>query len=797
MALKIACVKSRIKNTLLSLFSGVQNVIRRKHILEENELNVKAYYPFLQDATKPKKMEIPIDGDVLEFIKKNCHSELKEALKDLKIEIEDSKDSHSQAIIWVSSADNRKKSSPLLEAKVEQLTHFLLDFTKSQLEIASEIFDEITKRWKAQGSVASSSDFQISFDYHQRRAEIAGKRLYVEAEMKKMEDLVKAVKDDTELMKTVVEVVEDSLPASKLQLLETSGICETLRRDQRHLAISVDSIQKQLKMKGPRCLLQEVRIEVFKYISKMVEKTIELPGKVVTVLIRPQVLKFMQDLFTHNNIVAVLLCDQSQSSNEITVVGVDSTTATDAEKLLQSTVQEKSLRLTRENVLLLQGSLWRDFQSSLALNFMVEVIEDLSHSTIWVCGITEGVEECFKKVNSFLERNTMLNKVIQAERGTIRFVTEVWESKLEEIKRMLSQFSIDIKVTSNREGIEVSGTTEGLKICISKVHELLDAVQKDFVKIDKPGMKKFFKNEKGQSMLKATGEKNSCIIVPKEHREVENESNELEEKEDLGSSQELICSYVTKEEKKISVYKGDITKENVDVIVNPANGRLEHIGGVAAAIVKAGGKEIQDVCNQYVESNGLVLEGHVIASTAGRLACKKIVHVVGPKWDFNAKILVDDHQETKQERLLKFAVTNSLKEAMKYRSIAIPAISSGVFGFPRDLCAKVILDAVLDFCDENPMCKLSEIRLINIDSPTVQVFEEEMKKRFGAEKEFKEHKGQTPEPVFALGSKQSTAAMLKTQNQYLVTLQNIRITLKPGDLAKEQVIKEDDTLTCF
>ena len=781
---------------MLSLFSGVQNVIRRKHILGGNELNVKGYYPFLQDTITPKKLEIPIDGDVLKFIEKNYHSELKEALKDLKIEIEHSKDPHSQAIIWVSSEDNRKKSSPLLD-ETEQLKHFLYDFTKSHLDIASGIFDEITKRWKAQGSVPASSDFQILFDSHQWRAEITGKRSYVEVEMRKMEDLVKAVKDNTELMKTVVEVVEDSFPASKLQLLEASGICETLRHDQQHVAITVDNFQKQLKMKGPRCLLQEVRIDVLRCISKMEEKTIELPGKVVTVLKRPQVLKFMQDLFTHNNIVATILYDQSQSSNEITVVGVDSTTARDAEMLLQSTVQEKSLHLTRENVMLLQGSLWRDFQSSLAPNFKVQVTEDVSHSTIWVCGITEDVGECFNKVTAFLERNALLSKVIPAERGAIRFVTEVWKSKLEEIKRMPAQFSIDIKVTPNRKGIEVSATTEGLKICVSKVNELIDAIHKDFVQIDKPGMKKFFTNEKGQSMLKATGENNSCIILPKEHREVENDANQLEEKKDLRSSKELICSYVTQEEKKISVFKGDITKEEVDVIVNAANGSLNHIGGLAAAILEAGGKEIQDDCRRYVERNGLVLEGHVMTSTPGRLRCKKIVHVVGPKWDDEAKELVDDGEETKQERLLKLAVTNLLKEAMKYSSIAIPAISSGVFGFPRDLCAKVVLDAVVDFCDENPLSKLSEIRLINNDSATVQAFKEEMKKRFGAEKHFKEPKGHTSEPAFALESKRPAFEMFKTQNQYLVTPQNIRITVEPGDLAKEKVIKKDHILTCF
>ena len=165
--------------------------------------------------------------------------------------IEGSKDSHSQAIMCVSALDNRKNSISSLEERVAQVTHFLHDFTKARLEIASEIFDEITKRWEAQGSVVASRDFQISLDSHLQRAEITGKRLCVDAEMKKMEDLVKAVKEDTEFMKTVVEVVEDSFPAAKLQFLKASGISETLRDDQRHVAISVDSIQKWLKMKGP------------------------------------------------------------------------------------------------------------------------------------------------------------------------------------------------------------------------------------------------------------------------------------------------------------------------------------------------------------------------------------------------------------------------------------------------------------------------------------------------------------------------------------------------------------------
>lgn len=91
-----------------------------------------------------------------------------------------------------------------MEERVAQLKHFLHNFTKARVEIASEIFDEITKKWEAQGSVVASRDFQISLDSHQQLAEITGKRLCVDAEMKKMVVLVKAVQADIELMKLLV-----------------------------------------------------------------------------------------------------------------------------------------------------------------------------------------------------------------------------------------------------------------------------------------------------------------------------------------------------------------------------------------------------------------------------------------------------------------------------------------------------------------------------------------------------------------------------------------------------------------
>ena len=767
------------------LLSGVQNVIQKRHTLESKLLTVKPHYPFLQD-TIVKKTEITIDPEVFKYIQMNHERELQMVLEECKVQVELSKDLQA-SVMTVSPTDTKKDTDQLLEEKAGYLESFLQSFKKSQLNIASEIFDEIAQRWKKQSSVDGSCNFLVSFDDHRRLVQIIGRVAHVDKEQQKLQDLIQEVKEDTELMKSVVQVAEDNIPKSRLTLLEMSGICNRLRNDYRHLSIAVDSNGQKLSLKGPRSLIQEVKAEVFTFISKIIEQTTELPAKVINVLKRPEVSRFIQDLLQQKGIQAVVLYGQGQSSNEVKVVGVDSRSTKEAENVLQDAVQEKSHHLTAENAQVLENRIWKDVQTSIASRFKVGITVDTRSSTIWVSGITRDVQECFEKVENFFKENTILHSVIPLEYGTTRFLSEVWKSKLDGIKRELANCSIDMRVAADSEGIEISGTAEGLEKCLPQLNALVAAVQKDSVPIDKPGMKKFFLGEKGPALLKATEEKHRCIILPSERAEEDiSVIHKVTEDDKVGYAPELICSYVTNEEKKISVVKGDITKERVDAIVNAANGELNHIGGLAAAIVREGGKEIQDECTAYVRDHGSLLEGQTMVSAAGKLPCSQVIHAVGPRWDYTASKLLKEGKTPKQERYLKYAITSSLKEAANLRSVAIPAVSSGVFGVPRDLCARVILDAVLDFCAENPTCKLSEIHLIDSDDNSVRAFTEEMKRRFAEEGTFKEERNRSPVVAFGFQAKSRAAGVVMTRTARSFTSHGIRITVKVGDLAKEQ-----------
>jgi putative ATPase len=177
----------------------------------------------------------------------------------------------------------------------------------------------------------------------------------------------------------------------------------------------------------------------------------------------------------------------------------------------------------------------------------------------------------------------------------------------------------------------------------------------------------------------------------------------------------------------IQVRQGDITQEATDIIVNAANEYLEHGGGVAGTIVQRGGDRIQEESDAWIATHGTVPTGHVAVTGAGRLAATYIIHAVGPIWD---------NGQHNEPQLLASAVQHSLRKAdeLSAKSIAIPAISSGIFGFPKDQCAHIIITTIYAYFAAHPKSGIQEVRLTNIDLPTVEVMRKALHKQTQSQK---------------------------------------------------------------
>lgn len=176
-----------------------------------------------------------------------------------------------------------------------------------------------------------------------------------------------------------------------------------------------------------------------------------------------------------------------------------------------------------------------------------------------------------------------------------------------------------------------------------------------------------------------------------------------------------MISHNTVAAKTLRLIQGDITHRDVDAIVNAANSNLQHGGGVAGAIVRKGGQIIQEESDRI----GFVPVSHAAITGAGRLAAKFVIHTVGPMMG-----------EGDEDNKLKSAVLSSLQLASEkgLSSISFPAVSSGIFGFPKDRCAKIMVGEAVKFLKEHPESSLTVIEFCIYDDETLEHFKKAFKK---------------------------------------------------------------------
>jgi O-acetyl-ADP-ribose deacetylase (regulator of RNase III) len=156
--------------------------------------------------------------------------------------------------------------------------------------------------------------------------------------------------------------------------------------------------------------------------------------------------------------------------------------------------------------------------------------------------------------------------------------------------------------------------------------------------------------------------------------------------------------------------RGNLLEEPVDAIVNAANGHLAHGGGVAGIIARAAGPALQAESDRLVRSHGPFSTGSAVATTAGALPFKAVIHAVGPRFG-----------EGDEENKLVQALLSSWKCAHDagWASVSFPAVSSGIFAVPLDICARAYLSAARQ-------ARLSKVRLCLRDQPVIEAVLKEL-----------------------------------------------------------------------
>jgi O-acetyl-ADP-ribose deacetylase (regulator of RNase III) len=172
-------------------------------------------------------------------------------------------------------------------------------------------------------------------------------------------------------------------------------------------------------------------------------------------------------------------------------------------------------------------------------------------------------------------------------------------------------------------------------------------------------------------------------------------------------------------DREFCVVVGDLLAEPVDAIVNAANGHLAHGGGVAAAIARAAGPALVEDGDRIVRERGEVPVGDAVVTTAGRLPFAGVIHAVGPY-----------QGQGREEERLGEALEAAFRRADErgWKAVSFPAVSSGIFAVPLEVCARAYVRAARRFFATHPDTSVRTLRLCLLGGPLVGLVKDEMEK---------------------------------------------------------------------
>ena len=388
-------------------------------------------------------------------------------------------------------------------------------------------------------------------------------------------------------------------------------------------------------------------------------------------------------------------------SVEFTITGNDPITVSQIEqniKNMPTTLTKQSLFVSKNQCKTVTEAL-KAKKLMLRENHIVEIEIDWEKKELILVGPggSEDFEAAFATLTAFVNGETVCKEILElGEPAMNPYIHQ--KQQWSEIIKIAKNCSVRVKHTNN--DLEMYGKGPDIANAKIQLAELLSIFRQSLGKKEVsvlPLLESVLKTLEFQNLVSEL-QQNFCVVVTCS-------SN-------MQQNVKMITLYKATVKPEgcdrpciIEVCHGNMVDETTDVIVNAANSQLQHAGGLAKAISDVGGSLIQQTSDHYIRQNGIVKPGHVACLPSGNLSCSVVMHAVGPMWK--------DGGPNKREELYA-AVSSSLVESDNngYRSISMPAISTGNYGCPVQDCAAISIKATIDLLNGNYLKSLSHVRFV-------------------------------------------------------------------------------------
>lgn len=580
--------------------------------------------------------------------------------------------------------------------------------------------DANTEAWKAAEKEVLSvvkEDALVEFDPSRQVVTVAGRADDIRKIRAPVENILLKLMSHIERQTKGVTESLDFSPAY-FHILTEEGLQKAASDVSPELKLSFYEATGRLTITGLPAEVYQIKSWILEKNLNMKKKHLNVPPGLLDYLQQVDPMDMSKSLFTSQGISAIY-CTETRG---VFLLGSSDRALADAESKMKKDLLVQNLDvkdqevLNRQNWKELKGELLDTYNSSNNKTVII-VIHPERRDKVTVAGFSNPVKEVSASLRDFIQNYSQVQEALRVESCAVaQFIQknrrEVWS-------RIASDNKVSVTFDPERPKIVISGARLLAHKARSVLQQLAADLFADTLTVDKPGAKKYFLSQ-GSIFLSPVMSEFSCVVM------LQPEIQDDEEEEEEGSVEdECYCKVRTAGGVLVSVSRADICSFKVDAVVNAANEDLQHIGGLALALLKAAGPNLQKISNDLVAKDGKLRPGDAVLTDGCSLPCRYVVHAVGPRYS-------DSDKKTSVFRL-KCAVRESLRRAelASCSTVAMPAISSGVFGFPVDLCTETIARAVREYCD-NPSGpgSLTEVHLVDNNDATVRVMAAAVSREF-------------------------------------------------------------------
>ncbi|XP_036599388.1 protein mono-ADP-ribosyltransferase PARP14-like [Trichosurus vulpecula] len=569
--------------------------------------------------------------------------------------------------------------------------------------------------WEAIKNSIENESILIEFDKLRETVIIAGRLENVQRTEGQIRTLIERATQKIEKEKQSIRENLNVCPR-RFSILHKNKLEETLLSEYPELEVTYDALTKSICLSGLAADVYKAKSEILEKLQSLAQKSFHFPPQIIQFLQQVNCETFSESLFGAEKLPAVYEVD----GEAIVLVGSSAQVLSEAEKHMKKALDFKCIDMVDSDILndcqwkTLTGNLNKKYNYSSKSVIIMEQNSDIGVKII-IAGCVSPVCESYKELYEFIEKSTKIQKFVSVKSlAVIQYMKE--ENKHIWTKLKKENVKVSFKTLANQSGISLSGPKGKVMRGVVMVKQTLDSIHVRNFSIDKPGAKSLFKDREEFYKMEAK-EKHSCSIWLQEDGE-----------ESSGSSiegQKVHCKITLESGILLTVQEGDLTQFSTDVMVNMANEDLKLYGGLAAELSKAAGPELQRDCDQIIQKQGKIPPGCAVVSDAGQLPYQQVIHAVGPQWN-------QKHAHRCMQSL-KTAITESLYLAESYghTSVAIPALSSGISGFPlKEYAETIILSIKENFQDPQNKHSLKKIHLVCSSEETVQAYSKAMKNIF-------------------------------------------------------------------